>query len=208
MNLKNKAAASYLLPLLLSYVGIVSALSFGSGAEWTDLVGAALPASAILIACHLLQDILSKPLKEFLVFYRKSDRLPGHRAFTQVCLNDARIPPAFLVAKLGTIGCSGNEQNAEWYAMYRQVASERAVEHENFRYLAWRDATATLVLLAVFTPLFRAFGQLRWENVFWVSLGCVGLSILTATAARNAASSLVRNVVAIVATGSTQSPME
>jgi uncharacterized membrane protein (Fun14 family) len=92
--------------------------------------------------------------------------------------------------------------------MYRKVSTEAPIEHENLRYLAWRDATSTLSLLVVATPVLKPLGILTWQQAGYISVGCLVLALLTATAARNAAHSLVRNVVAIAASGSAASPME
>lgn len=208
MTLKNKAALSYLLPVLLSYVGMIAGLSAGARPEITALLSAALPASAILVASHLLQDSLSKGFKEFLVFYRVTNRLPGHRAFTEVCTGDPRIPSYYIQQTLELCGTDGLAQNAHWYGIYREVSTSPSVEHENLRYLAWRDATSTLLILALATPLCRPLGILTWQQVGWVSFGCLIFSLLTANAARNSAHALVKNAVAVAATGCAQQPME
>lgn len=208
MTLKNKAALAYLLPLVLTYVSVVAVVSAGRRPEWTDILASALPASALLVGCHLLQDLLGKPFKEFLVFYRVKSRLPGHRAFSKHCVDDPRVPAGFLSAKLEALGDDPAAQNSEWYAMYRGVSKEAPVEHENLRYLAWRDATATLVLLTIATAALQPLGILSWSQVGQIAAGCLVVALLTAAAARNAANSLVRNVVAISACGSADSPME
>lgn len=202
MTLKNKAAVTYLLPLLLSYCGVVAALAVGKGGPSSEYVLSALPASGLLILSHLLQDVLPKPAKETLVFYRLKSRLPGHRAFSEICKNDPRISQDYLSEKLNDTGGKPEAQNREWYALYRDCASEPSVVHENLRYLAWRDATIALMFLGIFTPILSAMDILAWVQVTWIALGCFALSLVTAAAARNAASALVRNAIAVASSPS------
>ena len=207
MTLKNKAALQYMLPLLLTYVATVAAVSSGQRPEWIDLARAALPATGMLVLCHLMQDLLPKSIKEFLVFLRFRARLPGHRAFTQYCRDDPRVPETYIRETLNEIGGSARAQNAHWYLLYRDVSKEPLIEHENLRYLAWRDTTATLCLLTLATPMLPFFEFLLMHQAINISLACAGAAVLTSIAARNAAYSLVKNVVAF-ASGSTASPME
>jgi hypothetical protein len=92
-------------------------------------------------------------------------------------------------------------QNSRWYAKYRKIHTEPAIEHANLRFLAWRDGTCTLFALALLTPLLAVLSILDWTEVLYVSMGCIVGALLMGTAARNAACSLVRHVVAFEAAG-------
>ncbi len=56
MSLKTKAALTYLLPLLLSYVGVVTVISVGSRPDWSEVLTSALPSAGLLVIAHFLQD--------------------------------------------------------------------------------------------------------------------------------------------------------
>lgn len=208
MTLKNKAALQYLLPLLLIYAGAIAALASDELPTIESLIGAALPASAMLAVCHLLQDAIPKAFKETLIFWRISDRLPGHRSFTDHCKGDPRIPADFIARTLEAVRQEATTQNAKWYGLYLTVAKHPQVEHENLRYLAWRDATSTLLLLAVGTLALPLLNVVSWRHAGWVAAACIGLGAVTLLAARNAAYSLVRNTVAVAASGGKPVPME
>lgn len=199
MTLKTKAAVSYLTPILLAYIGAVIFLATGKTPSISEMISAAFPATGLLIVSHLFQDVLGKPIKEALVFYRLHSRLPGHRAFTQVCTTDTRIPSAYLQSRIEAVGVEAEPQQAEWYRLYLTVSEKASVQHASFRYLAWRDATATLTFLALLTPLMVIFGVLTWHQAAMLTVGCLAISLIMAAAARNSAYSLVRNVIAICA---------
>ena len=187
------------MPLLVLYVGSVTLLAGGPISDWSGTVRRALPAGGLLLLAHLVQDLIPRDFKEMVVFFRREHRLPGHRAFTEVCRDDPRIPSSYLDKVQSEKRMGPADQNAAWYQQYTTVSSTPSVAHSNFRYIAWRDATVTLLLLALVTPTLGAFETLSWTEVLMVSGSCIGLAILTGVAARNTAVSLVRNVVAAVA---------
>ena len=79
--LKTKIVAMFLVPAVTVYAMAAGYLYRGFGAAFLDLE--ALKTAAIMAGlCALAQDILPRSFKEFLVFYRIRDRLPGCRAFS------------------------------------------------------------------------------------------------------------------------------
>ena len=199
MTLKAKTALTYILPLLIAYGGLIACLSIDGRSAWFGIVLRALPASVLPMICSLLQDLVPKPIKELLVFFRLRHRLPGHRAYTRVCTADPRISSQFLAGMRKETRSQPERQNVKWYDQYCAVSTEPSVMHENFRYLAWRDLTSVLVILGLTSPLLTTMGILPLSRVAWVTAGCLVGALLTGTAARHAATSLVRNVVSLSA---------
>jgi hypothetical protein len=202
LSLKKEAATTYLLPLLLIYGSAITSLSVENQPNWIGLVNGILPASGLVALCHLLQDVLPVSWKEFLVFGRTKERLPGHRAYSQVCSNDSRIPQTFLAAAVKSHS-SSEAQQTRWYAAYLTHQHSEQVSHANLRYIAWLDATSILLMLALGTPVFGAWGIIGWPECLWVGVSCLALFFLVGTAARNSACALVCNVVALEAAPST-----
>ena len=197
MTLKSKAALTYILPLLAAYGALIALSSIDGRSAWLDIAMRTLPASALAVLASLFQDIVPKPVKEFFVFYRLRNRLPGHRAYTKICVGDPRIDANFLARMRKGSRSDPERQNVEWYGQYRAVSTEPSVMHENFRYLAWRDLTATLIVLGLLSTLLVPAGTLPITRTALVAACCIAAAILTGTAARHAASSLVRNVVSL-----------
>jgi hypothetical protein len=196
LSMKARVVAQYLVPLITAYSVLIAWLSDGRMPTLDAAVQRALPAAGLFILCQLLQDVVPKSAKEVLVFWRLTDRLPGHRAFSSVARSDTRISLASLAAVTGEADLDGPAQNALWYQKYKTVSSEASVAHESFRYLAWRDVTTTLALLAPVSAAFGAVQWLSWGDVMIAAAACLLAGLLTALAARNAAHSLVRNVLA------------
>ncbi|MCK4794826.1 MAG: hypothetical protein KAV87_64450, partial [Desulfobacteraceae bacterium] len=82
--------------------------------------------AAILII--VLEGIFKNSVKEFLVFWRFKNRLPGHRAFSHIGPRDPRIDME-RIKKLFPHGTpvDPKEQNNEWFRLYRQYQDELQV---------------------------------------------------------------------------------
>jgi hypothetical protein len=206
MSLKSKVALSYLVPLILIYAALVTALAAKEGPSLASALKA-VPAAVLCIACQLIQDVVPRSWKESLIFLRRRDRLPGCRAFTSVCDHDPRIPRAWIDTVITTNSMEPKAQNALWYGLYLKVSEKPQVAHENFRYLAWRDVTMVLWILVFASVALFPLGVLGATRMGIVMLCCTSSAIATTLAARNTAHSLVRNVVAHAAAGAEPSRM-
>lgn len=196
MSLKSRVAMQYILPLLLAYIAIVTAFAAGEEPSLAVITKKTAPAAIFCLACQLLQDFLPRSWKEVIVFWRVKDRLPGHRAYTEVCDGDTRIPASYIDRIRRSENMDPGSQNAIWYRQYSSVSKEPQVAHENLRYIAWRDTSIVLFLLAVGAPLFGAFSIISWAQAGVLALGCCLCALASILCARNTAHSLVRNVVA------------
>ena len=105
--------------------------------------------AAILII--VLEGIFKNSIKEFLVFWRFRDRLPGHRAFSHIGPNDPRI----YMTRLASLFPDGvpedpKRQTNEWYRLYRNFRDEPQVFFSHKAFLLTRDLAS---LTVVFIPL-------------------------------------------------------
>lgn len=99
----------------------------------------------------VLEGIIKNSIKEFFVFWRFKNRLPGHRAFSHTGPSDPRIDMAS-VKQLFPHGIpvDPKDQNNEWFRLYRQYQDELQVFHSHKAFLLTRDLTS---LTVVFIPL-------------------------------------------------------
>ena len=81
---KTQAALQFIAPTAMIYMAFGAFLLNGHWPGWAEIKENSLAFAIIGIAAMLVQDLIPKPFKEFLVFWRKSERLPGHRAFSDI----------------------------------------------------------------------------------------------------------------------------
>ena len=106
--------------------------------------------AAILII--VLEGIFKNSVKEFLVFWRFKNRLPGHRAFSHIGPRDSRIDMDRVKKKLFPEGFPEDpkKQNSEWYRLYRKYQDVLQVFHSHKAFLLIRDFAS---LTIIFIPL-------------------------------------------------------
>ncbi len=105
--------------------------------------------AAILII--VLEGLFKNSVKEFLIFWRLKNRLPGHRAFTKIGPNDSRIN----MERIKTLFPDGlpvdpKQQNNEWFQLYREYQDELQVFYSHKAFLLTRDLES---LTVIFIPL-------------------------------------------------------
>lgn len=117
-------------------------------------------AATILII--VMEGLFKNPVKEFLVFWRLKNRLPGHRAFTKIGPNDPRIDME-RVKRLfpGGLPLDPKEQNNEWFRLYREYQDELQVFYSHKAFLLTRDLAS---LTVIFIPL-SVFGHFLLGSV-------------------------------------------
>lgn len=201
MSLKTRVTLTALLPAMLIYIALATALSKNMAFELAVFDRNSLITVVLSILCAAIQDVAPRNIKEVLVFWRLTDRLPGHRAYTEVCVGDTRIPAVYLEKVCRQHGTAHSAQNAFWYKSYQKCRSDPRVKHENYRYILWRDMNVFCVLLSVLNLVLFAIGYLDENDLVIMSSICGVCVVLCVGAARNAAVALVRNVVAIKSQG-------
>lgn len=160
---------------------------------WLRALGTAIAP----VVVPLLTSLLSSDAKDVLVFWRMTETLPGHRAFSVYAPKDARINLDALRRNVGTFPDEAREQNTMWYKLYKKVESDVAVAQAHRHYLLFRDLAALSLLLAPLSALLLYF--------FGASVASSGLAFAlllvqyaaTAVAARHNGVRFVTNVLAL-----------
>jgi hypothetical protein len=163
------------------------------------LLGKLVAAPAILsLLAGIIGWSLPRTWKETLVFWRVgANCLPSSRAFTELAAKDPRINMDRLHHRLGKFPKDPGEQTALWYGVYRKHCSEAPVEDANGAYLRYREMTTLLPLLVLATLIVTLWKGIPWSKSI-LSYGLfVAEYVIVTQAARNAAKSLVNNVLAV-----------
>lgn len=100
----------------------------------------------------LLVNVLPHDVKAILVYWKPRGVLPGCEAFTRHGPRDPRVDMAALACNAGPFPSAPTEQNAAWYRLYKQVASEPEVSDAHRASLLYRD-------MAVLSLLFLLAGS-------------------------------------------------
>lgn len=139
--------------------------------------------------------LLSKDIKETLIFWRLRNQLPSHRWKETILLKRNQIIPEFLEEKIGQkIKNDPVSQNRAWRIFYNNVKEDPAIMEESKKYLLFRDMIPSLLFLPIIFAILSLFvDSFHWSVlvylVFWF------FPFLACIAARNAANNLVANVL-------------
>lgn len=150
--------------------------------------------AAILII--VLEGILKNSVKEFLVFWRFKNRLPGHRAFSHIGPGDPRIDME-KVRQLFPRGIpvDPKEQNREWFRLYRHYQDELQVFHSHKVFLLTRDLTSLTVLFIPLAILGHFLIGSDSPMLVYHLLIIVVLFIVISSTARNYGERFVANIL-------------
>lgn len=193
----------FLVPAVAVYSVVAAVIYRGYTAATFD--SKALSTTAIMaLLCALAQDLVPRPLKETLVFWRFRDRLPGCRAFDRRPSDRYDLSRIVNLQKLRAL--SGADQQLAFYSIYKRHRSEPTVSHYNFRYLAWRDTASLYFMLALLTlPAGYSISRMADGIRFAPALNLAAFSfvgfVLTALAARLSANALVGQVLSCETAG-------
>lgn len=150
--------------------------------------------AAILII--VLEGIFKNSVKEFLVFWRLKNRLPGHRAFSHIGPSDPRIDMA-RVEQLFPHGTpvDPKEQNNEWFRLYRQYQDELQVFHSHKAFLLTRDLASLTVVFIPLAILGHFLLGSKPQMLVYHLLTIVVLFVLISLSARHYGERFVANVL-------------
>lgn len=104
----------------------------------------------------VLNGVMPNSFKEFFVFRRFKERLPGFRAFSKYGKQDARIDMNRLKAKYPEINTKLFDENVLWYKIYQKHQKAPSVWDAQKNYLFTRDMT-TLSIYFIAISLFIEF---------------------------------------------------
>jgi hypothetical protein len=194
--LKSGINMKYLAPIVLAYAAAAGLLGLQQVTQIQTLIQHAGFAGLAGIAMLVLQELIPRPLKEVLVFWRVRDRPPGCRAFTGIAPKDPRVDPTDLAILLPSGTMTATEQNALWYKWLKATEGDPAIADNHRRFLILRDGAVLLALLALITPVLLLWTTSDPSRIPMLGGGTLLAYILVALSARNAAVRLVGNVIA------------
>lgn len=105
------------------------------------------------IIALILTGIVSSENKARLAFFRIKNALPGHRVFSDLIKNDARIDINRLVKKLGNLPQSPKDQNSVWYSLYKRYTQSVIVKDAHKKFLLSRELCSISFLFAIVGPI-------------------------------------------------------
>lgn len=146
---KGQVVIQFLVPVAIGYLALAYFMVRGSAPTFETLWNNTGIAALLAVAAMLVQDLIPKPLKEFLVFFRVRNRLLGHRAFSGYASSDARIDATKIENFVELSHLSPADQNKTWYRMYLEFSEQPSIQHYSVRYLGWRDTATFAVVLAI-----------------------------------------------------------
>lgn len=149
-----------------------------------------------LIFSIVIEGVLNNPIKEFLVFWRIKNRLPGHRAFTEIGPKDARVN----MEKVKTLfpenlPSDPKPQNNEWFSLYKKYSDERRVFYSHKAFLMTRDLTALTASVMPLSFIGHIITGTQWHMIGYHMLVLLGMLILISVSSRNYGNRFVANVL-------------
>lgn len=159
------------------------------------------PKSILFILSPLLSlvfsGLLSNAIKEFLVFWRLHNRLPGCRAFSYFATHDHRIDIRNLRNYVGEFPKEPTEQNRKWYSLYKENDNDEVIIGSHKDFLLTRDlCSISFVFLVILWPIALAFFSSNSIKVAYSIFLIIQFLILSVTA-RNFGNRFVCNVLTI-----------
>jgi hypothetical protein len=198
--LKKDIALKYLVPMVVAFAGLATALGldtpFGVGTLGLHTAAAAGVAG---LAALVLEEMLPRPVKECIVFWRRTERAPGFRAFSVIGPKDPRIDQTILASLLPAAPMTPRQQNSLWYAWLKETESDAGVAQNHRNSLILRDATALAALLLVLPPSWGLLAPSAWPSALLLEVVCLLSYALLMISARHSAERLVGNVIALKA---------
>ena len=159
-----------------------------------------MPAGLGVCLVGILNAQVEAETKAKIVFLRRSNPLPGARAFNPDMLaKDSRIDPKRLKDKHGAFPDTPQQQNSLWYRIYRTYGEDTSVIEAHKSFLFTRDyAVLCLLMMICFVPL--AFWQLPVTTVAWMYGAAMVIQFaMVMVAARNNGNRFVLTVLALEA---------
>lgn len=180
------------LHILLMYV-----LIFGVS-DFQKLHEGELYKSAFLLILPILSIVLNglmpNSFKEFFVFWRFQERLPGFRAFSKYGKQDARIDIERLKSKYPEIETKELNENKLWYEIYQKHQEAPSVSDAQKNYLFTRDITNLSTYFIAISLFIEFYLKIDLKNVYLFILIEYFILMLSC---RNYAVKFVTNVLSL-----------
>lgn len=197
ISYKTQAAIQFLAPTAILYT-LYGAYLINQDWPSLSLIEKNSAGLAVMaIAAMLAQDLVPKPIKEWIVFWRIKERLPGHRAFTSRFMKNPEIDKDHIDNFEELSIASAETQQRHFLRLYKKVSEKKSITHYSQRYIAWRDLSSLLLILIFVTiPVLSSFESNRAVEAGVTLTGTALAALcLTIIAARNSANALVTQVL-------------
>lgn len=215
---KNVSLKTQNLPVFSLYIGWCSTLYImflstppASIDRLSSILASVTSKESLLVALGpiiilVVSGILSPQIKATLVYWRIYHALPAHRAFSVYCKKDTRINLTALEKKIGSFPVDPDDQNRQWYRLYKENSEKTIVVSSHRSFLLSRDLAGASAIATVILPL----SLLLYTKILW---NAVGLFLILLThyititlVARNHGESFVCNVLAEAAVTAGKEP--
>lgn len=152
---------------------------------------------AFNIIALILANVLPTKFKNFLVYWRTKNILPGCRAFTDFAPEDSRVNMKTLKQKLGNIPKDPKKQGEIWYGLLKEYEAKIPAIGEDHRIvLLFRDLTAISFCMVPSLGVSSFWFANELVPLFFYLGGLAMTYLLLSLSARNAGNRLVGNVLA------------
>lgn len=160
--------------------------------NWEKLLAIGVLATALAV----IQDLVPKALKEALVFWRISNRLPGHRAFAKDRKFSSIIDREEVVDISLRQALQERTQDRLFYRLYDKYRDKSHVKHYSFRYLQWRELSSMSLVCGIVGTYFVYYNRGEFSiDLAVVVIGSISVHLLSVFAARNSSSALIDYVL-------------
>ncbi len=162
-----------------------------------DLLDPKLISFSLIYALSIvLEGIISSNLKAKLLFFRINNPLPGFRAFSVIAEDDPRIDSKAL-KKLYPKGIpkTPDQENAEWYKLYRKHSTSQTVLEAHKAFLLTRDLASLTLLLIPISIVFHIIIGVQVIAILTNILLLVFIFFACAFSSRNYGGNFVANVI-------------
>lgn len=193
---KSQIVIQTLAPYSVAY-GIFCLILMGSSlseivTNWEKIFALAF----FSVGISLLQDLVPRGFKEWLVFWRLRERLPGHRAFSKGRRWSSVIAQNEVIDFEIRETLGARFQDRLFYNLYDRYRENGSVKHYSFRYLQWRELATAALVLGIFGYLAVGAAEGWTSRPALQSVGgSLVILIASVFAARNSANSLIDRVL-------------
>jgi len=144
----------------------------------------------------VLEGLFKNSAKEFLVFWKFKNRLPGYRAFSHIGPSDPRIDMERIKLLFPHgVPVDPKEQNNEWFRLYRQYQDKLQVFHSHKTFLLARDLTSLTVIFIPLAILGHFLLESKVQMLVYHLLLLLLLFVVVSLSARHYGERFVANVL-------------
>ena len=152
--------------------------------------------SVLPIIGIVLNGFLPNSIKEFLVFWKFKNRLPGNEAFSKYALKDQRVDINILKSKYEVIKSNNFDENKLWYKIYKKYEKCPSVWESQKNYLFTRDMIGITVLFFIITALVDVLIKNANFDIIYFFLIFIFEYLILKISSKNYAIKFVTNVLA------------